>query len=98
MVDTALARQWLTGADVWGAAARPVLAPLMRALAPWLLVPPRHAVDTLIYAASAPADEVSSPNSAAHESLKHRCQTPHHKSATSLSQLCTSQQRPALNC
>ena len=60
LVDTQLARQWITGEDVWGAIARPVLAPLMRALAPWVLVPPRTAVETLLYAATTHAEEVPS--------------------------------------
>ena len=59
LVNTQLARDWVTGADVWGAAMQPVLAPVMRALAPWLLVPPRRAVDTLLFAATAPAHQVS---------------------------------------
>ena len=61
LVDTQLARQWITGEDVWGARARPLLAPLMRALAPWMLLPPRSAVETLLYAAAAPAEQVTEP-------------------------------------
>lgn len=59
LVNTQLARDWVTGADMWGAAMQPVLAPVMRALAPWLLVPPARAVDTLLFAATAPAHQVS---------------------------------------
>lgn len=59
LVNTQLARDWITGADVWGRSLQPVLAPVMRALAPWLLIPPNRAVDTLLFAASAPAHQVS---------------------------------------
>ena len=35
------------------------MEPLLRAAAPLLLLPPSHAVATMLYAAGAPADEVA---------------------------------------
>lgn len=59
LVDTQLARSWLTGADVAGRAAHRFVAPITRRLAPWLLIKPQRAVQTLLYAATAPRDEVN---------------------------------------
>ena len=61
LVDTKLARDWLTGADVMGNAAQPVVAPIARALAPWLLIAPDRAVESILYAATAPAEKVDPP-------------------------------------
>jgi hypothetical protein len=61
LVDTKLAREWLTGADVMGSAAQPLVAPIARALAPWLLLAPDRAVESILYAATAPAEKVDPP-------------------------------------
>ncbi len=58
LVDTKLARDWLTGADVAGKLAQPLVAPLARALAPWLLIQPGRAVESILCAATAPAEQV----------------------------------------
>ena len=58
LVDTELARGWLTGADVMGATAQRFVAPIAKLLAPWLLIQPERAVESILYAATAPADQV----------------------------------------
>ncbi len=58
LVDTQLARSWLTGADVMGRAGQRIVAPVARALAPWLLIRPEKAVESLLYAATAPSQQV----------------------------------------
>lgn len=60
LVDTQLARSWLTGADVMGRAGQQFVAPVARALAPWLLIRPEKAVESLLYAATAPSQQVGS--------------------------------------
>lgn len=57
-VNTDLANGWLTGSDAVPAAVQQVIRPLVRAVCPWILIPPSKAVQTILYAASAPAAEV----------------------------------------
>ena len=57
-VDTHLAQGWLTGTDVVPAAVQRVVRPAVKRILPWILVPPSRAVQTMLYAASAPAAEV----------------------------------------
>lgn len=59
-VNTDLANGWLTGTDVIPAAVQQVVRPLVRALCPWILVAPSKAVQTVLYAATAPSAEVRS--------------------------------------
>ncbi|BDA46408.1 probable retinol dehydrogenase 13 [Coccomyxa sp. Obi] len=59
LVDTELARGWLTGADVMGSAAQRFVAPVAKVLAPWLLIQPERAVESILYAATAPPDQVA---------------------------------------
>ncbi|CAK0753629.1 hypothetical protein CVIRNUC_002235 [Coccomyxa viridis] len=59
LVDTELARGWLTGADVSGIQLQPVVAPLARMLAPWLLISTKRAVDQLMLAATGPPLQVA---------------------------------------
>lgn len=58
-VDTQLANGWLTGHDVVPAAIQRAIQPAVRLICPWILAPPQQAVQTMLYAASAPAHEVS---------------------------------------
>ncbi|KAK9804148.1 hypothetical protein WJX73_005150 [Symbiochloris irregularis] len=58
-VNTDLANGWLTGSDVVPAAVQQIIRPLVRAICPWILVSPSKAVQTILYAASAPSAEIS---------------------------------------
>lgn len=58
LIDTELARGWMMQGDVLGKFLLPVVTALMRPLMPWILLPVEHAVNTVMYAATAPARQV----------------------------------------
>lgn len=58
LIDTKLARGWMTDGDVAGRMLRPLVAALLTPLMPHILLPLEHAVDTVMFAISAPASVV----------------------------------------
>ena len=59
MLDTALARKYLVGElDLLPGLLRPLIRPLWLAAVPWLVLPPQTAAETMLYAATAPAEQV----------------------------------------
>jgi hypothetical protein len=58
LIDTELARGWMMQGDVLGKFLLPLVTAVMRPLMPWILLPVEHAVNTVMFAASAPAREV----------------------------------------
>ena len=59
MLDTELARKYLVGElDLLPGLLRPLVRPLWLAAVPWLMLPPQAAVETMLYAATAPAEQV----------------------------------------
>lgn len=58
LIDTELARGWMTHGDVAGRLFRPVVAALLTPLMPYILLPLEHAVNTVMFAATAPASQV----------------------------------------
>ena len=59
MVATNLADSWIAGSDILGEAVQPVLRTLLNLLGSTILEPPQQAAKTVIYAALAPAHQVS---------------------------------------
>eukprot|EP00884_Botryococcus_braunii_P008599 jgi/Botrbrau1/17740/Bobra.0127s0005.1 len=54
LIDTNLARGWMTQGDVAGRMLRPVVGALLTPLMPHILLPLEHAVDTVMFAITAP--------------------------------------------
>ena len=60
VLNTQLARNYLlTELQLLPAFLRPLLRPVWQAAIPWLLLPPEVAAENNLYAATAPADEVT---------------------------------------
>ncbi len=59
VVDTELARKYLVGElDLLPSLLRPLVRPLWQAAVPWLMLPAQTAAETMLYAATAPAEQV----------------------------------------
>jgi hypothetical protein len=58
LIDTELARGWIMQGDVLGRFLLPVVNAVMRPLMPWILLPVDYAVNTVMFAATAPPKEV----------------------------------------
>ena len=59
VLDTELARRYLVGElELLPGFLRPLLRPTWVAAVPWLMLPAQTAAETMIYAATAPADQV----------------------------------------
>ncbi len=59
VLDTELARRYLAGElQLLPGLLQPLLRPLWTAAIPWLMLPPRTAAETMICAATAPAEQV----------------------------------------
>ena len=59
MVATNLADSWIAGSDILGEAVQPVLRALLNLLGSTILEPPEQAARTVMFAALAPAQQVS---------------------------------------
>ena len=58
LVQTRLAEQWMTGEEIFGKLAHPILKRIGPVLLPRLLISRKDAVNTILYAACAPRAEV----------------------------------------
>lgn len=71
LIDTDLARGWMTQGDVAGRLLRPVASAVLTPLMPYILLPLEHAVNTVMFAATAPASQVGLPLPSSSHGLRH---------------------------